>query len=389
MAPKYNPMQALAPTGIIAQDFNIQAQDFTDAEKIQAMLRAQELSNQQNEIAVQNNQQKFDNQNQLRDALKEQYGSLPEGEQFDPSAALDKAREIAFGQGDLDTALNIERAQKERRGGAIPLSENQRQFYGNALPGQEIPEGITAQDMNIYGALQRGNVYEQSARETADKRSDNLQSLAPGGFEAVIGENGQGPTPVDGKLFTATVRAHSRINSDLDSLEELLGRGGANDPTSVEFQRGKALLGDIQIALKEKNGFGAALAGNEERLNNSGLPVVMAREDVGLGDALVAAGLGRDPVDAIKTMRGMLSSDFDNQATIYKFRPVGGTSLPAAQSGTSFRIPGGLSPEITNALSAAGAGGAPPPLSNYGVPRNKDGSVLSREQFMKLHSGGN
>lgn len=340
MPPGYRPLQIPAamqapPPGV----FDQQAITFSDAEKAQAILRAQELANQSNQISVQTKQQTFDDDQKLREALVAKYGTGTES--FNPDDALQVAQGLAAQTGNLDSMLAIERAQKERRGDSnVPLTATQRQLV-QSQTGLEVPEGVTAKDLMTVAGLQKANTYAKSVNETVDKRSDQIQSSAPGGFEADIDSStGQGPTNDDGKKFTATVRAHSRINNDLDMLEESLRKSGGNDPSDPEFQRQRAILGDISIALKEKNGFGAALTPNEERLNSSSLPTILSRSDVGAAGAMVAAGLGRDPFDAVNTMRALLSTDFDQQATIYKFRPKGNSrGLPAAQSGQSFRIP--------------------------------------------------
>lgn len=341
MPPVYKPLTSAGgltgapglPPEVFGAPQNLSIEDY---DKQEALLLAQELANQQNEIKLQETQRVVNEQKQLRDAIASQYGGA-DTQSFDPDAALQTAQRIAIQTGDLDTALNIEKITKERNQGRTPLTPVQRQYLG--IP--EDLEGLTEKDVSLKGALDRGSIYGKSVEETINKRSDNRASLAPGGFESVVDPTtGQGPTTTDGKKFTATVNAHSRINSNLDMLEASLKNGGGNDPTSPEFQRQKAILGDIAIALKDKNGFGAALTANEERLNNSTLPIIYSRADVGIGEALVASGLGRDPFDAINTMRALLSTDFDQQAITYKFRPKKDSEgLPAAQSGTSFRIP--------------------------------------------------
>jgi len=377
MAPGYKPIALGALPAGLSSLFQVKAPlTLNNAIAEEETLQGVELQNQAREIQVAEAQRQESQNQRRRDLLTEKFGTLSP-DQFDPNEAFRVIQGLALQEGDSDTALNVERVISERqygRQGYQPLTEAQRQFLAPVL-GNEIPEGITEKDVSLRSTLERGNIYGQQVAETKDKRQDGLQSLAPGGFTTTIDPaTGQGPTVNDGKKFTATVAAHSRINSDLDALEASFQVSGGNDPSHPEFQRQKAILGDIMIALKEKNNFGAALTVNEQMINNSGLPQVFSRIDSGLGEAFAASGLGRDPIEAVRNMRALLSTDFDQQATIYKFQPKANNGLPAAQSGQSFRIPR--------------ANNQQPVGSSSSLPKNSDGTALTREQFMALRNGG-
>lgn len=220
-----------------------------------------------------------------------------------------------------------------------------------------------------------------------------MASFAPGGFEPDVDPiTKQGPTELDGKLFTESAVAHSRLHSDLDMLEAALSVPGGNDPRSPIFTRQKSILSDILIALKEKNNFGAALTGLEAKYNAAGLPQVIARPDVGLTEAVMSAGLGRDPMQLVNDMRALLSTDFDQQRVLYKFkRRVGTAGLPAAvndgtSEGTSFRIP------MSNPAGAAAVppnaqprpAGAPAPQPTPSGPPAPQASRWTPEQEARI-----
>jgi hypothetical protein len=379
MPPQYKPLASpfQGTPGASSGAFTTAPVDFQDAEKTQLAIQAQELANQINSVNAQKTQRQFTQDTQMQDALSSQFGGQ---DNFNPDEALQLAQSIAIKNGDLDQALKIEQVTRARGMTTVPLTPERKQLFEQQL-GIPLPDGITMGDLTAMSQMQKAKTYSDSVNETIDKRSDSLASLAPGNFEAAVDPaTGQGPTTVDGKLFTKTAVTHARLNSDLDNLEAALRDSGGNDPTHPQFQVARAIMSDIQIALKEKNGFGAVLSPGEERLNNASLPEVFARADMGAGQALVAAGLGRDPIQAINTLRSLLSTDFDQQMTLYKFRPKqGATGLPAAQSGTSFRMPS------TNSVAPA----APAPQQTQSIlPRRQDGQPLSKEEFMANMGGG-
>lgn len=394
MPPSYKELPVQIPQGLIGDTFNQKAIDFTDAEKIQAALRAQELNNQAVQLSVDAKQRQADQEKELRDALIAQYGADaptdpndPNANKYDPIEGYKTAQRISLQHGDLAAAKDAAMAQRSLQGGIQdrPLTDIEAVQL-------DVPPGTTLAVANSMLrsrnlGISAGNLdaRNRGLNEAVDKRSDAIQSYAPGGYEANIDEKGQGPGKKDGELFTVAITAHDRINNDLDMLEQSFANSDPNDPTAPEFLKQKALLGDIQIALKQKNNFGAALTANEERLNNATNPVVLARPDVGAGTALINAGLGRDPLDSINNMRVILGADLESQAFRYKFKKSSNRPAPSFDPNTN--SPG----DISGAMDRSGAGtaGTPEVAGSGTLPRNADGSPLSREQFMALRNKGN
>jgi len=333
MAPTYKPLGAPASISGPPPVFDTKAISFEDYDKAQAAQRALELANQHNEIAVGAAQRQADEAARMRQELEAQYGQANPADpnSFDPTAGLRTAQRIYAQQGNVDGMLQVERVLKERGIGNEPLTPEQSQFLEN-LTGVKIPPGITKSDVTLGAGLQRSTTYNRSINEQIDKRSDMDASLAPGGW--TINEDpttGQKPNKDDGKKFTVAVNSHRMLNSYLDQLDASLATAGSNDPSSPEFVKQRQLIASMQVAMKKKNEFGAALTANEQLINDNILPVILARNDVGVGRAMVEAGFGRDPREAIKNLRQILNEELQSQAATYKFRPAtdnGGSSTP-------------------------------------------------------------
>lgn len=143
--PAYKPL-AVNVQGSLPGVFDTAAIDFQDAQKQAEALQAQELANQINEIAAQRAQQNFDDQNQLRESLKQQFGQQEDGTtpNFDPNAALETAMRLAGQQGDLDSMLNVTKAQRTLSGDR-ELTDVEAMQLG-------VPQGTT---LSVAKAMQR------------------------------------------------------------------------------------------------------------------------------------------------------------------------------------------------------------------------------------------
>lgn len=331
--PIYKPLpvtQAAMPP-LVADVFMRQFPDFNKDLAEQRILEAQGMTNDINRIKVADAQRQEESDRLLREELIAKYGG-ESPQEFNSDEALTTAQKLAIGQGDLDTALNVEKIQDSRLN-YRPLSADQKRLFEQEL-GYSVPDGMTTSDLNALINLRGKNTYAQSLEDNRDKRQDQIASYAPGGYEAIIDPNtGQAPQREDSKKFTTAAAAHTKINSYLDQLEDSLSIAGSNDPTSPEFVRQRQLISAIQVAFKEKNNFGAALTANEQAINDAQLPRILAKADVGVGTALVEAGLGRDPREAIRNLKGILARELDTQAQVYKFRRKGEqqASQPLAQ----------------------------------------------------------
>lgn len=171
---KYNPLPVsldAAPKGI----FDVQANDLTDYEKQNAALLAQQLANESNQMRVNETKRQLDDQAKLRNALAAQYGG-GDVTDFNPDEALRTAQRVALQQGDLDTALSIERTQRERSGES-PLTAAQMEFYQPIFGDRKIPQGITMKDLTTSSALNKANSYAQQVETQASDPNRVLNAL--------------------------------------------------------------------------------------------------------------------------------------------------------------------------------------------------------------------
>ncbi len=328
--PIYKPL-AVSQTAIpaaIQEIFKRQEYDLNDAIKKEQAADAGSIANSLNQIKLEETQRAADQEKALRDELIKIYGS--EGSQeFNADDALNMAQKVALGQGDLDTALNVEKIQDNRFTNKTPLTPERRALFEQEL-GYAIPDGMTAGDVTNLINLRGKNLYGQQLSDNKEKDQRNLHSLAPGGWEATIDQtSGQAPTKDDGRKFTATVSAYNKVNNYLDQLTDSISKGGGNDPTDPEFVRQRQLLGGIQVAFKEKNNFGAALTANEQAINDAQLPVLLANPNTSIAKALVESGMGRTPQEAIANLKLMLNGELESQAMTYKFKPKALSVQPA------------------------------------------------------------
>lgn len=401
MPPSYKPQSVTIPGGVIGESFNNSGTDFEKALAVAQALEAQGLNNDSVQLSVDQRQRAATQSNQFEDELSAQIKAAQlRAEQaiapmdpttgapmdpataeqspqtFDPIEGYKLAQKIAMQQGNLGAAAEAARAQRslqDTRGEVAPLTETQRQFLGSAIGPEGIPEGITSKDLALRGALQRGNIYEKSVNETADKRSDMIQSLAPGGWQVQIDpQTGQGPNKEDGKKFTVATAAINKINSYLDQLDESLAAGGGNDPTDPEFVRQRQLIAAIQVAFKEKNNFGAALTVNEQLITDAQLPRILARNDIGVGRAMIEAGLGRDPRDAISNLKTIINNELETQAHTYKFGRARATQQQA--------------PDVAGAMER-GAGTAQVPGSTGGFTPEQRAKIDAMKARIRSQQG--
>jgi hypothetical protein len=148
MAPTYKPLSFTMP------QFE-QPVDFFTAEQAYAKQRATEIAQEAAQADAEIKVRKAEADEKLRGALTEQFGASGE---YDPDTAFNIAKKFAAESGDLESMINIEKAQRERSATRAPLTAQQRSFYEPILE-RPIPEGTTMQDLTTAGALQRANAY--------------------------------------------------------------------------------------------------------------------------------------------------------------------------------------------------------------------------------------
>jgi hypothetical protein len=148
MAPTYKPLSFAMP------QFE-QPVDFFTAEQAYAKQRATEIAQEAAQADAEMKTRKAEADQKLRGALVEQFGASGD---YDPDTAFNIAKRVAAESGDLESMINIEKAQRERSTTRAPLDAQQRSFYEPIL-GRPIPEGTTMQDLTTGAALSKARTY--------------------------------------------------------------------------------------------------------------------------------------------------------------------------------------------------------------------------------------
>lgn len=353
MPPTYNPLQAAIPSsGIIGLDFNTPAIDFTQAQQQQAQLLAQQLGNQQNEIRTDILKRQNEQANQLQDALKQQYGSMSPTDTFDPDAALKTAQRIALTQGDLDTALSIEKTKNQfTNSGNQLLSPEQLRNFRDA--GIDLPDTATIAEARVAVALKNAGTNAGSL----DIRS--------------------------GKGYRALPASETNTLNEIDSLGVFVDNIKQRYMPYISENRGERFLD----AAVNPNSAAARMANELDLIATQMAAAYNGKRLSDLDFKTMSKLVQIQPLDTLETVSDKLDRLKEFMA-IRKQNLVG--SLDKAKYNVSkFQD----NPDISGALGRSGAEqqGGLPPLTDYSggrLPRNPDGSPLSREQFMKLNSKG-
>jgi hypothetical protein len=298
-------------------DFNAK---YNDALKTKQAIESQQLNQQSVQMSLAEKQRQAAMDKAQSEALMAQYGGANAGADIDMTKVADIIKLNAIKHGDPDRALAADKIARQQK--------DDRELTAVEAMQMGVPVGSTVAIANailrsrsIGVAGDKAKTYSDQVQFNKDKFERTIASYAPGGFEPEVDPvTKQAPTKQDADKFRVTAASHGRIHLALDNLEASLSISDGNDPNHPEFMRQKAFLAEIAKALKEKENFGAALTGNEQKLNSAGLPQILSREDMSATGALIAAGLGRDAQDAVNVMRAMLSQDFDLQLKLYKFK---------------------------------------------------------------------
>lgn len=311
MAPSYTPNKIpgmALPSSLLKYEEPQQLQDIMHQ---QALQRAQQLKTQQDEIATQQKQQAFDQENRMREGIQSEF---QDGSDFDPGRGLEVAKRIAFENGDLDSALQIERVQNQRKD-LTPYSADQANaiaaHLGITLP--ESPEGYTKEFVRDLISADRTNFAR-------DRWNDQSQFGSP---EWELSEGARGDPRLD-REFKKAEGTNLTLNGLIDELDSSVAMTGSSvDPSTPEFQRQKQLIALLATEMKNMRNFGANFTALEARLNQGSLPQLFADPNVPLSEALYATGLGRDPRTAIAELKRQLNFAFENDAYVRNYKRRG------------------------------------------------------------------
>ena len=359
MAPTYKPLTSAggltgAP-GLPPEVFGApQVRTIDDILREQEALRAQELANQSNEVMVAERQRIANEGEARRQAIRDQFGDQPT-ESFNPDEALSVIQRLSIQQGDLDTALAIERTQKERKGSAA-YSPEERAILSKEF-GYDLPEGISPSFANTLINLKGKNLYEQQINDPLLLKNREWNSILK--EQQATGTQIRPPTSAQVAKFGAG-DAFIQQMEDMEArylpyISENRGErllAAAVNPNSAAAR----LLGELNLAAKQ-----AALS-LEDRVTDQDYKTI---QEIALPNDL----------DTMETAR-------DRMARLKQFiRRRNDADLNAMQSG-GFNTEG-LRNRNQILIPRVGQGQESlPPLANYG-PSDLSAYTPAQLQFMR------
>lgn len=244
--PAYKPL-AVNVQGSLPGVFDTAPNSFEEQRKQAEALQAQELANQINEVAAQKAQQNFDRETQLSEALKAQFGVQEDGTtpEFDPQSALKLAGSLAIQQGDIDTALNVEKATRS-------YASNDRVLTDVEATQLDVPIGTS---LSVAKALLRARDLEQ-----ADARFNDPTRVANRELDALLKDQRSTGTQIRPPTAAQVqkIGAGDAFIAQMDNMEQTYipqiseNRGArfleaAVNPNSPEAR----LYGELNLAAKQ------------------------------------------------------------------------------------------------------------------------------------------
>lgn len=419
----YQPLAVTIPGGLIGQDFNQQAQDFTDAEKIAQALQAQDLNNQSVQLSVDAKQRQADQEKAIREALIARFGgdqpspmgtitdpsgtpvdpvtneALPGsaniGQQnnYDPKEALNIASRIAAQSGDLNSMVEIAKTQKQMNSAADRLLTPD-ELVILEQNGLKLPAGSSITDARLAVSLKNSGIQRDRVDNLQSRHVDNFglskekfgytkekDTNAPGIFDPIV-------NPDTGNPRVITTHMQNTLSALEPSLSTVIRNG---DDLINRLQTDRIAIGDPMAAQAQAiaNMLPAlrALDNQGVRFNEfiKGIDIQQLGDDAGLAHRIAGVFVGQDPVAAVdRFIKEIVKQTQDrvdaNNAVINpdKVAAFDENLVPLWDKYGAFdrsRVDGALARGTAPAAGDVGRTG--------GVPRNPDGSVLSREQFQQ------
>ena len=407
MPPSYKPQSVAIPAGVIGESFNNSGTDFEKALAVAQALEAQGLNNDSVEISVAERQRKADEDKQLRDALIAKFGvkqqdvappivapmdpttgtpmdpaqaqapQTPQAEpqNFDPIEGYKLAQQIAMQQGNLSAAAEASRAQKALQGGSqdrlltdveamqldvppgTPLSVANSMLRARGIEGIQSrfddPSLAKARDLNVTLKNQRatGTQFQNIGGPELTKIQSSEGALVS------VGE-------VNGLVEQLDPGALSALKAG--KVTELY-----KDPGEPAYR----MYATLDLLKKQV-----------ARMNDSG---ALTQLDVDMFAPLTVGSPIYDSQESLKQRMDDLARYIAKKKEIIistnerAFRNMDRFKDPAWQNGQPAPD---AAPDVAGAVER-GAGTAQVAGSGK-LPRNPDGSVLTREQFMALRQGG-
>lgn len=373
MPPDYKPLSVTGGMGgATPSRFAESPVSFDDASKAAMALRAQEIVNQSKELQFAEQQRQVAQQDKLRNTLIDQYSGQEQVE-FKPEEALGLAQQIALEGGDLDTALNIEKTKRANRS-YQPYSDEQRAILSREL-GYELPEGVDSKFVSSLTGIQGKRFYKEAMDNTEKNRLRNIQKNIPGGHE--ITDPSDPPSEKMATDYKMTLKGVNEAENILSQLEQAMKDYGPDAISGPGPVVQRSLISQLTTLLKGPSfdNMGANFTDPEIRLLMAQMPRLISSPNVSLGQYLVEAGLGRDPFVALEGLKTRIRNARNISSRLNKIRP----KQVSSEGGANFALP-----DANQEPSLVNYGGSP----GRKLPRNPDGSPLSREQFYEQFNKG-
>lgn len=376
MPPSYKPLSAsteAAPTGVFAAPPNPSFMDFEQAE---ALRRAQELTNQMNELKAQQMQQQFEASKQFGQAVQQQFGAQPDGStpEFDPNAVLNLAQKYSAQGGDMGSFLD---AAKIRN---MSQNSSNRELAPEELDalsaqGIELAPGSTIANARIAISLKNSGISAQRANIYANDPNREINALLK-------------QQKLEGKEIRPLNAEQLNTINEIDSLSSFVDNVKERYIPYISENRGERFLeaslnpNSAAARLKSELDLVAtqlAAAYNGKRLSDldfKTMSKLVQPSDLDTMETVI------DRLNRLKEMTELRRTGLLNTLETGQFN-VSNFKIPRAGSAANAEI----SPDATTLPPLTNYGSAPGPAST-GVPKNSDGSPLTKEQFMALRNGG-
>lgn len=291
------------PTGLQGPPegtFNTPQITFDQYDKLAAMQKAQELANSQNQLKLNEAQNAISDQDKLKAILQQQFAGLNVNDpNFDPNAGLKVATGLALQQGDMKSAMDLQKTQNSFQNSSNRVLDQAELDNINAMGGTNFGPGTTVNDVRLHIAMKNSGTQAKKVENIDRHFYDALgfkQSMAsaPGLFDAMPDANGK-PTPLTPKQIDNL--------KGLQTLTDIVIRNG--DAYINDVSNNRYPIGDARV--KQEQAIANMLPALR-RLDNQGvkfnefikgIDVQQMGDDPGLAHRIAGTFTGQDPAAAI------------------------------------------------------------------------------------------
>lgn len=329
-APVYKPGKGpgLDPSIMKAQPF----QSPWEYEAQAAKMRAQQLTNDNNQIRVDETERALAEEAAIREAITSAYATGGEnGQPITRNQGFDIASEAAFAQGNIDRAVQIERAMKTRTLDQ-PYGPQMSEAIRVATTTGEVKPPANSTPSDLAALVKAAKQFEYSAQlqDTRDKRKRANEVYIPGiAQKAEINEKGDlvpggiGPDKRQAKDWEETHLGVSKAEQLTNALEKSVRENGAGAWFGGSAAEQRAIIGDLVFTLKGEGFYnlGAAFTDPEIRLLLTQLPVTWSDPNVSAPQFIKEFAFNRDPMAVINRLKRNFKKMKSEANRMYKLMP--------------------------------------------------------------------